>query len=81
MSHVEQLDAQVAELMRLSPKDRVYIAERLMDSVPAVIDEESLKEYRRRLQELEDGTVEGIPADEVMAEMRRMLDEDYPLSP
>ena len=79
MTHTEQLDATLADLMQLPLRDRVYIAERLMDSVPAVIDDDSLKEYRRRLQELDDGTVEGVPAEEVMAEMQKMLDEEYPL--
>lgn len=34
-----------------------------------------IDEWRRRLRELDDGTVEGIPAEEVMAEMETMLQE------
>lgn len=79
MSHIEQLDAKVADLLQLPAEDRAYIAERLMGSLSPVIDDESLRQYRQRLQELDDGAIAGIPADDVMAEMRSMLDEEYPL--
>ncbi len=79
MSHTEQLDAKLADLMQLPPADRAYLAERLIESIPGIIDEASMAEYRRRLQELDDGTVEGILAEDVTAEMQRMLDEEYPL--
>ena len=76
----EHVETTIQKLLKLPADQRYAIGERLIQSVPPVIDEESMKEYRRRLQEIDAGSVEGIPAEEVFAEIDRMLDEEFPLS-
>ncbi len=74
-----ELEATIDRLLQLPPDQRLAIGERLIESVQVVIDDEAMEIYKRRAQELRDGTVQGIPADEVMTEIRKMLDEEFPL--
>ncbi|REJ90950.1 MAG: hypothetical protein DWQ34_00745 [Planctomycetota bacterium] len=74
-----ELEATIDRLLQLPPEQRLAIGERLIESVQVVIDDEAMEIYKRRAQELRDGTVQGIPADEVMTEIRKMLDEEFPL--
>lgn len=68
------LDATFEQLEKLSPSDRVTLAERLIASVPLFPDKESeealAKVVERRIQEIEDGTVTPVPADEVHLRIR-----------
>ena len=74
-----ELEATVNRLLQLPPDQRLAIGERLIESVPVEIDEDTMEIYKRRARELEDGTVKGIPAREVMRDIRKMLDEEFPL--
>ena len=74
-----ELEATVNRLLQLPPDQRLAIGERLIESVPVEIDEDTMEIYKRRARELEDGTVKGIPAHEVMRDIRKMLDEEFPL--
>lgn len=65
--------AAVKELMSLPANQRLAIGEQLLASVPPLVDEASLTEYRRRDQELEDGMTEGIPAHEAVEAARQEL--------
>ncbi|HEY0015896.1 MAG TPA: addiction module protein [Longimicrobium sp.] len=66
--------------LRLSPDERVKIAQALYESVAAEEDDEDedpaegeaawAEEIKQRIEEIRNGTVETIPAEEVMAEMR-----------
>jgi hypothetical protein len=69
------VEAIVQELLKLPVEQRILVGERLLDSVPPVIDEPSMQEYRRRFQELVDGTVEGIPGHEAIERARQELRE------
>ena len=74
-----ELEATVNRLLQLPPDQRLAIGERLIESVPVEIDEDTMEVYKRRARELENGTVKGIPAREVMRDIRKMLDEEFPL--
>lgn len=70
----------VEELVRkareLPPEQRVRLAEEVLATVQesdADIDAAWEAEIRRRLDEIDSGAVELIPADEVFAEVRRLL--------
>jgi putative addiction module component (TIGR02574 family) len=64
------------DALRLSPQDRARLTVRLLSSLEG--DAESseeieklwIAEAERRFQELRDGVVQGIPAQEVFAELR-----------
>ena len=71
----EPMETTLRELLKQPPEIRVEIGERLIASVPPVIDDASMVEYQRRAQELEDGSVQGIPAHEAVERARRRLDE------
>jgi putative addiction module component (TIGR02574 family) len=64
------------DALRLSPEDRARLAVRLLSSLegaaesPDEIEKLWIKEAERRFQELRDGTVQGIPARELFAELR-----------
>ena len=64
------------DALRLSPEDRARLAVRLLSSLedatesPEEIERLWLAEAERRFQELRDGVVCGIPAQEVFAELR-----------
>ncbi|MBW3541023.1 MAG: addiction module protein [Planctomycetes bacterium] len=73
------IDAHLAELMELPPEARLEIGERLIESVPPFADPEIARawsdEIARRLKEVEDGSVEPIPAAEVYRKVWERLDE------
>ncbi len=60
----------------LPPGDRVRLAEELLATVQEVDAEVELawdEEIRRRIAEIDSGTAKLIPAEEVFAEVRRLL--------
>lgn len=63
--------------LELPPEERVRLAERLLATVHEVdaeVDAAWDEEIKRRLAEIDNGTVELIPAEEVFAEVRRILE-------
>ena len=60
--------------LQLPTKDRARLAERLISSLDAQVDAEAealwLAEAEHRLQELESGEAQAVPADEVFAKAR-----------
>lgn len=70
-----RLDDLEAEVMRLSKPERAHLLERLLESLDAGQDVEAewQAEVKRRLAEVEAGTVALIPADEVLARLRNRL--------
>lgn len=71
----EDVEAIVQKLLELPPEQRVAIGELLIDSVPPHVSPETLSEWHSRLKDIEDGREVGIPADEVLAEIREALNE------
>ena len=75
-----ETDALFERAMQLPPKQRLALSERLILSVPPPggfrTDEEWDKEIERRVKEFEADPSIGIPAEEVMAEARRIANED-----
>jgi putative addiction module component (TIGR02574 family) len=70
----------VEELSRkalaLSPEDRLRLAEELLATVQDVdgdVEAAWDEEIKRRLAEIDDGTAKLVPAEEVFAEVRRLL--------
>lgn len=62
--------------MELPPEERVRLAERLLATVHDVDAEVEAawdQEIQRRLAEIDSGTAKLIPAEEVFAEVRRIL--------
>jgi putative addiction module component (TIGR02574 family) len=65
------------DALTLSAEDRARLAVRLLSSLeeitesPEEIERVWLAEAERRFQELRDGIVQGIPAGEVFAELRK----------
>jgi putative addiction module component (TIGR02574 family) len=60
----------------LSPEERIRLAEELLSSVQdsdEEIEAAWAQEIERRLEEVESGTAKLIPAEEVFAEIRRLL--------
>lgn len=60
----------------LPPEDRVRLAEELLASVQepdAEVDSAWAEEIKRRIAEIDSGKAKLIPADEVFAEVRRLL--------
>jgi len=71
----------VEELSRkaraLSPEDRVRLAEELLATVQehdAAVEAAWDEEIRRRIEEIDSGKAKLIPADEVFAEVRRLVE-------
>lgn len=64
-----------SEAMRLTPEERVDLAEKLWISVetPKAIAEAWDVEIKRRIAQLDDGEVEAYPAEKVLAELRAKL--------
>jgi putative addiction module component (TIGR02574 family) len=66
-----------AQALQLSPQEREQLAERLLLSLDASTlstwQAEWDEEIARRVAELDAGTAELIPADQVMAQMRQKL--------
>lgn len=60
----------------LPPEDRVRLAEELLATVQEVdaeVEQAWDAEIRRRIEEIDSGTAKLIPAEEVFAEVRRLL--------
>lgn len=66
-----------AEALHLSEEERAELAQRLLLSLDAPseaeISEDWLLEAKRRARELDDGTVEPVPAEEVRRKARSLL--------
>ena len=85
LSHLHDKKALVAETLReltkaalrLSARERVWLAESLLLSIDeeseAMIDEATLAEFERRVQELKAGHVAGIPVEAVWREIETAL--------
>jgi putative addiction module component (TIGR02574 family) len=70
---VEQLSLKARQL---SPEERVQLAEELLATVhepDAEVDAAWEEEIRRRIAEVDDGTARLVPAEEVFAELRRIV--------
>ena len=73
MSLVEELSRKA---LSLSPEERVQLAEKLLATVQAVDTEVEAawdEEIKRRIAEIENGTAKLIPAEDVFAEVRRLI--------
>jgi putative addiction module component (TIGR02574 family) len=64
---VEELET---EALKLPPMERERLAMKLLSSVESSLEFEAewIQEVERRAQELDEGTVEAIPADQVIRE-------------
>ena len=71
-----EIEAVAEQAMRLSPDARAELAERLLLSVSSDtrLHPSWAPELARRVAELDAGEAELIPAEEVFAEMRRIID-------
>lgn len=72
-----ELDATFEQLMTLPAKERIRLAERLIESVPAFatpeIEQAWTDEICRRIADFERGDVQDIPSEEVHAAIRQRL--------
>ena len=70
------LDAVISEALKLTPEERTELIERLADTVmPAPpLHPEWETEIARRVADMESSKTVGIPAGEVMADLRRMIE-------
>jgi putative addiction module component (TIGR02574 family) len=72
-----EIEAVAEQAMRLSPEDRAELGERLLFSVAATqptLHPSWAPELARRVAELDSGEVVLIPAEEVFAEARSIID-------
>ena len=73
------LDAKFLELLKLPPAKRIELVERLIESVPPFPDAETelawKDEIARRIEEVDQGRVRLIPAEDVMKEARERINE------
>lgn len=61
-------------VVQLPPKERAFLAERLLESLDeAHLDEKWVEEARRRRDEVRSGKVKPIPANEVYRRISRIL--------
>lgn len=72
------LDPEIeSRVLRLPPKERARLAERLISSLDESMDAENeklwLEESERRLDELESGRVHAVPAEKVFKDARSRL--------
>ena len=73
MSLVEELSRKA---LSLSPEERVQLAEKLLATVQEVDTEVEAawdEEIKRRIAEIENGTAKLTPAEDVFAEVRRLI--------
>lgn len=82
MSETEtiDIDATLEPLLNLSPKQRIELAERLIESVPPYCGDPEIErawseEIARRIEDIEQGRVKPVPAEEVHARIERKLKE------
>ena len=77
---LSDLQTTVASLLELPPQDRLRIGETLIESVGDIGDETDTVAWNavieRRIQELRSGTVRGIPAEEVFAQIDARIDQN-----
>ena len=68
----------IAEIQRLSRPDRADLAdnlvETLLEGIPPEVERAQLDELRRRIAEVESGTVRLIPGELGLAEVRRLVE-------
>jgi putative addiction module component (TIGR02574 family) len=76
-SMADPVDELSQRARKLAPEDRARLAEELLASLELPLEPEvdaaSDEELRRRIAEVESGTVQLAPADEVFARVRRAL--------
>ena len=69
------------QALRLPPDERVVLAESLLltidESNEMALDDATMQKLHRRLQELRDGTVTGIPVEQALTEVREKLNRRY----
>jgi putative addiction module component (TIGR02574 family) len=67
------------EVLELSPRSRVRLAERIIESIDDFADPQLEAEWQdeiqRRVKEIKSGVEKGVSAGQVMAEARRALNE------
>ena len=67
------------EVLELPPRSRVRLAEKIIESIDDYDDPKLKKDWEneieRRVKEIESGSEKGIPAEQVMKEARRALNE------
>ena len=70
------LETVEAAALQLSSQDRAELIERLIDTVlpPSPLHPEWEAEIARRVAEMDTGLVEGIPAQQVFARMRALIE-------
>lgn len=65
------------EALRLTPDERIVLAESLLLTIDeahdSMVDEATMKELERRLEDLDSGKVVGIPVEEALREIRESL--------
>lgn len=70
-----EIEQQVEKMLTLPEAQRLAISDRLRESVPPRIDPQTLAEWKRRVQEIDDGVDEGIPVEEALKQIRESLRE------
>jgi len=70
----QSLEELTQEALRLSPDDRVFLAESLLLTIDEAhdrsFDEATIRELERRWQDFREGKVTGIPAEEAVESIR-----------
>lgn len=67
-----EIDAALQKMLELPEEQRLYLSDRLTESV-AEMDAELAANVSRRIAELEAGSVQGIPAEQVYQDARERL--------
>lgn len=71
------IDQLAEELVALPKSSRIYLAERLLESVDGFADDATAGAWKdevvRRIRELEEGTAKGIPVTEAIQQARQRL--------
>lgn len=82
MSETEtiDIDATLEPLLKLTPKQRIQLAERLIESVPPYCGDPEIErawsdEIARRVEDIEQGRVEPVPVEETLKEARERVRE------
>ena len=72
------------EILELPPRSRLRLAEKIIESIDDFSDPQLKAEWdeetERRVKQIESGADKGIPADQVMKQARRALNEARRLS-
>lgn len=69
----DELENTVEQLLQLPEEQRIAIGDRLLESVPPRFHPDTVAEWKRRLQEIDDGIVGTIPAHEAIRSVRESL--------